>query len=128
MMAHRSHTNSARGYARDLPQPAQWLNPTAKQVFDQLLYPGTLVDMYIVEVEARPECTASPGAPLGHRHTTDCTVCARLKKAYGLAPRVVAYRDWDKPSHTDNAETYLARHIVNAHQRLGGIPWFAEDK
>jgi hypothetical protein len=115
-------SNTGRSHARDLPQPAQWTNSVAKRVFENLSRPGTLTDLFLVEADRRPDCTAFPGTRPGHVHTEDCPVCAGLKQAYGDTPHVIAYRLWDEPGPRENAETYIARHLQHARQLLGGVP------
>ncbi len=122
-MSYRDYSpNKGRGYGRDLPVPSKWTNTEAERVYRSLFEPR-LIDMYLVEAYPRPECTAWPATPRGHEHTDDCTVCANLRSAYGDSPHVVPYVMWDEPGHHENAEQYIARHIANARQRLGGVPW-----
>lgn len=126
-MAFQSHRNpspnTARSYAHELPAPAEWSDPTAKRVFDDLTRSPCLVDMYLVEAMPRPLCEAWPATPRRHKHGPDCPICAGLVRAYGDTPHVIAYRLWDEPGPTENAEDYLIRHIAFAKQRMGALPY-----
>jgi len=95
--------NTARSHARELPLPQQWHNEAARLVYEFLSRPGTSVDMYLVE----------PNPP---------RLSENERRCYGDDPNVIAFRLWGVPLPLDNAETYIARHIALARQRLGGVP------
>ena len=118
-------SNTARSAVRELPVPAAWTDPDAESVY-RAASAGALVDMYLVEANPQPECTAWPATPRKHVHTSNCAICAGLRRAYGDVPHVIAYRLWDDPGPGEDAQHYLARHIVHARQLLGGVPWHGD--
>lgn len=95
--------NTARGWARELPEPASWTDPIAKRVYDALSV--GIVDLYLIECDAQP-------------------VSDDEARAYPGAVNVIAYRLWDAPGPSEDAQRYLVRHIAKARQQLGGKPYF----
>ena len=122
----RVSSNQDRSWARDLPQPTRWTDPVAERVYRRLSRPGTITDLYLVEAHPRPPCTAHIPRPRNHTHGPNCRICADIIRVYGDSPHVIAYRLWDEPHGTENAQSYIARHIAHARQMLGGVPYHPE--
>ena len=114
--------NTARSAARELQQPAQWTDPVAQRVYARLMQPGALVDMFLVGKTPRPLCTTLATTPVSHQHGPECAICTRWQAIYGDRPHVIAYCMWDDPRPSENAETYIVRHMDVAMQKLGGVP------